>query len=45
MQTSAGGERNRPDHFFWTLAGLSAAAGLVFSVRAYFYVPKDYTQE
>jgi hypothetical protein len=31
--------------FFWTFAGLSAAAGLLFSLRAYFYVQKDYAQE
>jgi POT family proton-dependent oligopeptide transporter len=31
--------------FFWTFAGLSAAAGLLFGLRAYFYVQKDYTQE
>jgi POT family proton-dependent oligopeptide transporter len=32
-------------NFFWTFAGLSAAAGLLFGLRAYFYVQKDYTQE
>jgi POT family proton-dependent oligopeptide transporter len=32
-------------YFFWTFAGLSAAAGLLFGLRAYFYVQKDYTQE
>src|SRR5262249_14241147 len=29
-------------YFFWTFAGLSFAAGLLFGVRAYFYVQKDY---
>jgi POT family proton-dependent oligopeptide transporter len=32
-------------NFFWTFAGLSAAAALVFGIRAYFYVQKDYPQE
>jgi POT family proton-dependent oligopeptide transporter len=32
-------------NFFWTFAGLSAAAGVLFGLRAYFYVQKDYTQE
>src|SRR5262249_62302617 len=32
-------------NFFWTFAGLSAAAGLLFGIRAYFYLPKDFTQE
>jgi POT family proton-dependent oligopeptide transporter len=32
-------------NFFWTFAALSAAAGLLFGVRAYFYVQKDYPQE
>jgi POT family proton-dependent oligopeptide transporter len=32
-------------NFFWTFAGLCAAAGLLFSLRAYFYVQKDYAQE
>jgi POT family proton-dependent oligopeptide transporter len=31
--------------FFWTFAVLSAIAGVLFGVRAYFYVQKDYTQE
>ena len=31
--------------FFWLFAGLMVAAGLLFAVRAAFYVPKDYTQE
>jgi POT family proton-dependent oligopeptide transporter len=30
--------------FFWVFAGLSGAAALIFGLRAYFYVPKDYTQ-
>jgi hypothetical protein len=31
--------------FFWLFAGLMVAAGVLFAVRAVFYVPKDYTQE
>jgi POT family proton-dependent oligopeptide transporter len=31
--------------FFWAFAGLSAAAGLLFALRAYFYVQRDFTQE
>jgi POT family proton-dependent oligopeptide transporter len=31
--------------FFWIFATLSAVAGLIFGLRAYFYVPKDYAQE
>lgn len=31
--------------FFWVFAGLMAAAGLIFGIRSYFYVQKDYTQE
>ena len=34
-----------PANFFWVFAGLSGGAALIFAVRAYFYVPKDYTQE
>jgi len=30
--------------FFWVFAGLMAGAGLIFGIRSYFYVPKDYTQ-
>ena len=32
-------------NFFWVFAGLMAAAGLFFGLRAYFYVQKDYTQQ
>jgi hypothetical protein len=32
-------------NFFWTFAGLSAGAAVVFGLRAYFYTPKDYAQE
>ncbi len=32
-------------NFFWVFAGLSAAAGVIFGLRAYFYVPRDYRQE
>jgi len=32
-------------NFFWTFAGLSFAAGLLFALRARFYVQRDYTQE
>jgi proton-dependent oligopeptide transporter, POT family len=31
--------------FFWLFAGLMAVAGVIFALRAYFYVQKDYTQE
>jgi POT family proton-dependent oligopeptide transporter len=30
--------------FFWIFAGLMAAAGVLFGLRATFYVPRDYTQ-
>ncbi|MES2503998.1 MAG: MFS transporter [Myxococcota bacterium] len=30
--------------FFWVFAGLMALAALLFSMRAYFYVPRDYPQ-
>lgn len=30
--------------FFWVFAGLMAVFALMFSLRAYFYVPKDYPQ-
>ena len=33
-----------PVDFFWVFAALMAGAGLLFGVRAWFYVPKDYTQ-
>jgi len=33
-----------PVDFFWTFAGLSAAAAVIFGVRAYFYTPKDYIE-
>jgi POT family proton-dependent oligopeptide transporter len=32
-------------NFFWLFAGLMAAAGVLFGVRAYFYVQRDYPQE
>ena len=41
----AGFEKLERVNFFWTFTGLSAAAGLLFALRAYFYVPKDYPQE
>lgn len=41
----AGFEKLPRVYFFWTFAGLSFAAGLLFALRAYFYVQKDYTQE
>jgi POT family proton-dependent oligopeptide transporter len=31
--------------FFWIFAWLSAGAGVLFALRAYFYVPRDYAQE
>jgi POT family proton-dependent oligopeptide transporter len=31
--------------FFWTFAWLSAAAAVLFGLRAAFYTPKDYAQE
>jgi POT family proton-dependent oligopeptide transporter len=34
-----------PATFFWVFATLSAAAALIFTVRALFYIPKDYAQE
>lgn len=33
------------EKFFWIFAGLMGAAGLIFGLRAYFYVPQDYTQD
>ncbi len=30
--------------FFWVFAGLMALAAMLFSLRAYFYVPRDYPQ-
>jgi proton-dependent oligopeptide transporter, POT family len=41
----AGFEKLPRVYFFWTFAGLSFAAGLLFAVRACFYVQRDYTQE
>lgn len=41
----AGFENLSRVNFFWTFAGLSAAAGMLFGIRAYFYVQKDYPQE
>jgi POT family proton-dependent oligopeptide transporter len=31
-------------NFFWVFAGLMAAAAVIFGIRGYFYVQKDYTQ-
>jgi POT family proton-dependent oligopeptide transporter len=31
--------------FFWVFAGLMAAAGLIFGIRGFFYVQKDYPQQ
>jgi POT family proton-dependent oligopeptide transporter len=33
------------EKFFWTFAGLMGAAAVLFGIRSYFYVPKDYPQE
>lgn len=41
----AGFEKLPRVDFFWTFAVLSALAGLIFGIRAYFYVPRDYPQE
>ncbi|MBL8798088.1 MAG: MFS transporter [Planctomycetia bacterium] len=41
----AGFENLARVNFFWTFAGLSFGAALLFSLRSYFYVQKDYTQE
>ena len=35
----------KPVDFFWTFTWLCAGAALLFGLRAFFYVPKDYTQE
>lgn len=32
------------NRFFWLFAALMAAAGVLFGLRGYFYVPRDYTQ-
>lgn len=31
--------------FFWVFAGLMGGAGVLFGIRSYFYVQRDYTQE
>jgi hypothetical protein len=31
--------------FFWLFSGLMLAAGLIFGLRAYFYVERDFIQE
>jgi hypothetical protein len=31
--------------FFWVFAGLMAAAAVLFGIRSYFYVQKDYPQD
>jgi POT family proton-dependent oligopeptide transporter len=36
---------SEPATFFWVFASLSAIAALIFSLRAIFYIPKDYAQE
>jgi POT family proton-dependent oligopeptide transporter len=41
----AGFKGMSPADFFWTFAGLMAGAGVLFGLRATFYVPRDYTQE
>ncbi|MBY0521747.1 MAG: hypothetical protein K2R98_00020 [Gemmataceae bacterium] len=41
----AGFEKLPRVDFFWAFAGLSLAAGVLFGIRGYFYVQKDYTQE
>jgi POT family proton-dependent oligopeptide transporter len=41
----AGFEKMPLDQFFWIFAGLCAAAGVIFGLRALLYVPKDYAQE
>jgi proton-dependent oligopeptide transporter, POT family len=33
------------ERFFWIFAALMAGAGVVFGLRAFFYVPRDYAQE
>ncbi|MFM7149121.1 MAG: hypothetical protein ACKO23_04690 [Gemmataceae bacterium] len=35
----------KPVDFFWTFTWLCVGAALLFGLRAFFYVPKDYTQE
>lgn len=32
-------------NFFWVFAGLMAGAGVIFGIRGYFYVAKDYPQQ
>jgi POT family proton-dependent oligopeptide transporter len=34
-----------PAKFFWVFAWLMAGAGVLFGLRSYFYVPKEYPQE
>lgn len=40
----AGFKGLQPAQFFWTFAALSAAAGLLFGLRALVYVPRDFTE-
>lgn len=40
----AGFEKLALVDFFWVFAGLMAGAGVLFGLRACFYVPRDYTQ-
>jgi proton-dependent oligopeptide transporter, POT family len=35
----------QPAEFFWVFSALMAGAGLIFGLRAVFYVPRDYRQE
>jgi POT family proton-dependent oligopeptide transporter len=41
----AGFEKLSEVDFFWTFAGLSAGAAVLFAARAAFYTPRDFTQE
>jgi POT family proton-dependent oligopeptide transporter len=45
VKVLAGFKGLEPIDFFWTFAGLSAAAAVVFTLRAVFYIPRDFTQE
>jgi POT family proton-dependent oligopeptide transporter len=36
---------SEPATFFWVFATLSGIAALIFTLRALFYIPKDYAQE
>jgi POT family proton-dependent oligopeptide transporter len=41
----AGFKGLEPVDFFWTFAGLSAGAAVIFALRAAIYTPRDFTQE